>query len=306
MSDFVSGYWSWFITVPTVAGIVWLLFFTRSQSKSGSTDGETTGHVWDEDLQEYNNPLPLWWRNLFYLTIAFGVVYLALYPGLGSFPGLLGWTSKGEYEDEVRAADAQFGPIYADFLQQDLEKVAANKDALRIGERLFVNYCASCHGSDARGSRGFPNLRDTEWMYGGDPKAIETTILNGRQGVMPAWEIPLGGQDGVNAMAEYVLQLSGREYDAQLAAIGKEKYPQLCIGCHGPEAKGNPAIGAPDLTNNIWLHGGSRQSIRETIGAGRMGRMPAHKDFLGEAKVHLLAAYVASLTGDYETFSDER
>jgi cytochrome c oxidase cbb3-type subunit 3 len=255
--------------------------------------------VWDEDLQELNNPLPKWWLNLFYITLVFGIGYLALFPGLGTFKGLLGWTEKGQYEREIAAADKQFNPLYEKYLKEDLKQLAANPEALKTGGRLFVNYCTGCHGSDAGGGPGFPNLRDEDWLYGGDPKTIETTILNGRQGAMPAWGAVLG-PDGVANVAEYVLSLSGRSVNDTIAATGKEKFMQLCVACHGPDGKGNQAMGAPNLTDNIWLYGGSKNTIMETIDKGRSGRMPAHGEFLGEAKVHLLAAYVYSLSHPIE------
>jgi cytochrome c oxidase cbb3-type subunit 3 len=218
-----------------------------------------------------------------------------LFPGLGAFKGFLGWTEVGQYEDEVAAADAEFGPLFAKFEQTPIPELAKDASAMAAGERLFVNYCAVCHGSDARGAAGFPNLRDDDWLYGGTPENIEATILNGRNGVMPAWEGPLGGEEGVNAVAEYVMSLSGRDVDETMAAAGKEKFA-ICVGCHMADGTGNQALGAPNLTDNVWLYGGSPRTIRESIAKGRNGIMPAHKDFLGTAKSHILAAYVYSLS----------
>jgi len=257
------------------------------------------GHVWDEDLQELSNPLPKWWLSMFYITLVFGVGYLALYPGLGTFSGILGWTEKGQYDKEIAAADKQFNPLYEKYLKEDPKLLAANHEALKTGERLFVNYCTTCHGSDAGGGPGFPNLRDEDWLYGGDPQIIKASIMNGRTGAMPPWGAVLG-PDGTANVAEYVLSLSGRSVNATVAATGKEKFMQLCVACHGPDGKGNPAMGAPNLTDNIWLYGGLKKTIMETIEKGRAGRMPAHAEFLGEAKVHLLAAYVYSLSHPVE------
>jgi len=303
MADFTSGFWSWYIIVGAAGGIIAMFWLNRWMSsgvrpKAGEKP-KPMGHVWDEDLQELNNPLPKWWLNLFYITLVFGIGYLALFPGLGTFKGFLGWTETGQYEREIAAADKQFSPLYDKYLHEDLKLLAANPEALKTGERLFVNYCTGCHGSDAGGGPGFPNLRDEDWLYGGDPKTIETTILNGRQGAMPAWGAVLG-PDGVANVAEYVLSLSGRSVNDTIAATGKEKFMQLCVACHGPDGKGNQAMGAPNLTDNIWLYGGSKNTIMETIDKGRSGRMPAHAEFLGEAKVHLLAAYVYSLSHPIE------
>jgi cytochrome c oxidase cbb3-type subunit 3 len=303
MADFTSGFWSWYIIVGAGGGIVAVLWLIRWMStgprpKAGEKP-KSHGHVWDEDLQELNNPLPRWWLGLFYLTLVFGVVYLVLFPGMGTFKGILGWTETGQYEKEIAAADKQFNPLYEKYLKEDLKLLAANREALKTGERLFVNYCTGCHGSDAGGGPGFPNLRDEDWLYGGDPKTIETTILNGRQGAMPAWGAVLG-PEGVANVSEYVLSLSGRSVNDTVAATGKEKFMQLCVACHGPDGKGNQAMGAPNLTDNIWLYGGSKKTIMETIDKGRAGRMPAHAEFLGEAKVHLLAAYIYSLSHPVE------
>lgn len=300
MADFVSEFWNWFIVVPTLAGIAALFWLNRWMAtpgrKTGETTTKTTGHVWDEDLRELNNPLPRWWLNLFYITLVFGVGYLALYPGLGTFSGLLGWTQRAQYDAEVAAADKQFGPVYEQYLREDLRQVAANPQALKTGERLFVNYCTSCHGSDARGAPGYPNLHDNDWLWGGSPEAIKTTILEGRQGTMPAWGAVLG-PEGVANVAQYVLSLSRTTTgDAAAIGAGKAKFAQLCVACHGPEGKGNVALGAPNLTDDIWLYGGTLETVMATIANGRSGRMPAHKDFLGEAKAHVLAAYVYSLS----------
>jgi cytochrome c oxidase cbb3-type subunit 3 len=299
MADFTSSFWSWYIAVPTIIGIAALFWLNRAMTtprrKRDETTTKTTGHVWDEDLRELNNPLPRWWLNLFYITLVFGVVYLLLYPGLGSFAGLLGWTQRGQYQQQLAAAEERYGKLYERYLRQDIATLATEPEAIKTGERLFVNYCTQCHGSDARGAPGYPNLRDNDWLWGGDPKTIETTILNGRQGAMPAWG-PVLGRDGVFNVSEYVLSLSGKRVNEAAAAEGKVKFQQLCVACHGPEGKGNPALGAPNLTDDVWLYGGTQRTIMQTITNGRSGRMPPHKDFLGEAKVHVLAAYVYSLS----------
>jgi cytochrome c oxidase cbb3-type subunit 3 len=301
MADFTSGFWSIYISVATIAALVIclvLLFITSSKvvPKDPSGQTETTGHVWDETLGEFNNPLPRWWMWMFYLTVFFALAYLFLYPGLGSFQGNLAWSSSGQYSDEVKKADAEFGPLFAQFLAKDVKAVSADPQAKEIGGRLYLNYCAQCHGSDARGSKGFPNLTDRDWLYGGTPEIIKTTIMGGRNGVMPPMGAAVGGEEDVKNVANYVLSLSGSAHDSIRAAQGKAKFG-ACAACHGPEGKGNPAMGAPNLTDKVWLYGGTVDTISETIVKGRNNQMPAHKEFLGEAKVHLLAAYVYGLGG---------
>lgn len=303
MADFTSDFWNWYISAIVVGGFVWMVYLLKVNSKGKlppSGEAEVTGHVWDENLQELNTPLPRWWLIMFYITIVYGAVYLVLYPGLGAFKGFLGWSQVEQYEKEVTAADEQFGPLYEKFLQQDMAVLAADEAAMKTGERLYVTYCAVCHGSDARGARGFPNLRDNDWLYGGEPEDIKTTIMYGRSGSMPSWEGALGGEDGVEQVANYVMQLSGRSVDEALASAGKEKFDVFCVGCHMADGKGNQALGAPNLTNNIWLYGGSPGAIMQTIAKGRQGRMPAHEEFLGEAKVHVLAAYIYGLSYEHD------
>lgn len=302
MSD-LSLFWHAFIIFFTTLGVVGLFgliyVLSRQKVKVGAK-AETMGHVWDGDLEELNNPLPRWWLNLFYITLVFSIGYLLFYPGFGAFSGMLKWTQVSQYEDEVKAADAKFGPLYEKYRSQDLAAVAADPNARKIGGRLFATYCTGCHGSDARGARGFPNLRDHDWLYGGAPEMIQASIMNGRSGTMPAWGGVLG-DGGVADATQYVLSLGGRAHDAGAAARGKEKFAQLCVGCHGADGHGNQMIGAPNLTDNIWLYGGTSEIIARSIRDGRNGRMPAHAEFLGEAKVHLLAAYVWSLSQDDAT-----
>ncbi len=296
MSDFVNSFWSWYVGLLTLLAIVACVVLLKSQSTARSAGApQLHGHTWDEDLAEYNNPLPRWWMWMFYLTIVFALIYLVLYPGLGSFAGAFGWSSSGEHQAETEQATTEYGPIFNKFAQQDLAVVADDPEARAIGQRLFLTYCSQCHGSDAGGGFGFPNLRDKDWLFGGDPESIKASIMNGRSGVMPPMGPVLGGEAQVREVANYVLSLSGASSDAALAAKGKEKFA-VCAACHGADGKGNPAIGAPNLTDNIWLFGGSEKTVMETITSGRQSQMPAHKDFLGEAKVHILAAYVYSLS----------
>jgi cytochrome c oxidase cbb3-type subunit 3 len=308
MSDFTSGFWNIYIiaiTVVSLIGCAWLLVAmskARGQAAPQKGTKETTGHVWDGDLAEYNNPLPKWWLNLFWITLLFAVVYLILYPGLGSFPGVLGWSSAGAYSQERKTIDAAAEPLFAKYRAMDIKEVAADPQARAMGERLFLTYCAQCHGSSALGGRGFPNLTDKDWLYGGDPETIVTTITNGRMGVMPALGASLG-PDGVKNVVAYVRSLSGLPHDQLAAQLGKPLFAQNCAACHGPEGKGNPVVGAPNLTDDVWLYGSSEATITEGVMRGRnlnvsegTSAMPSFKDLLGEGKIRLLAAYVWGLS----------
>jgi cytochrome c oxidase cbb3-type subunit 3 len=296
MSQFTSGFWDIFIGVISVVSIIACAVFLKAQSVRKTVEADTSGHVWDEDLTEYNNPLPRWWAWLFYITIAFSLGYLVLYPGLGSYGGTLGWTQLGQLEEETQAANARFGPVYEKFAAQDLDALAKAPEALAIGQKLFLNLCSQCHASDGRGSRGFPNLADKDWLWGGTPEAIKASITDGRAGVMPPLGAAVGGDEGATDVAHYVLKLAGRTHDGLRAVKGEPKFKTVCAACHGPEGRGNPQLGAPNLTDDIWLHGGAQNAIIETILKGRSSQMPAHKDLLSPAKIHLVAAYVHSLS----------
>ncbi len=295
MADFTSGFWQWYIFILVVLSIAacFVLISWMSRGKK-PTKVETMGHEWD-GIEELNNPLPMWWLYMFYITLFFGIGYLLLYPGSGVFGGAFKWSETGQYDQEMRVAEQKYGPLFEKYRTQELAAVAANPEALNMGKRLFMTYCTGCHGSDAGGGPGYPNLRDSDWLYGGEPEQIKASIMNGRSGAMPAWGAMLG-QEGVFNVSEYVISLSGRKASADAAAAGKEKFQQVCAACHGADGKGNQALGAPNLTDNIWLYGGSQAAIMKTISEGRNGRMPAHGEFLGEAKVHLLAAYIWSLS----------
>ena len=296
-SDFLSGFWSIYVAVIALVSIVGCGVFLWVQSTAKISAGNTTGHVWDENLAEYNNPLPNWWRWLFYITLFFAVAYLALYPGLGAFQGSKAWTMRGQYDDEMAKAEADYGPKYSQFLKQEVPVLAVNAEAREMGQRLFLTYCAQCHGSDARGAKGFPNLTDGDWLWGGTGAQIAESIAKGRVAMMPAkgMKPDLNG-DQIKDLAHYVRSLSGLSADAGRVQKGKELFAQACIACHGPEGKGMVGL-APNLTDQIWLYGSSEDAIIETITKGRQNQMPAFGDFLGDAKVHLLAAYVYGLGG---------
>jgi len=300
MSQFTSGFWDVYIGLISIVSIVACAVLLKMQSVRNTVESETSGHVWDEDIKEYNNPLPRWWMWMFYLTIVFSLAYLVLYPGLGSYAGTLGWTQVKQLEEENAQAQAAYGPIFDKFAAQDIATLSKNPEALAIGQKLFLNNCAQCHASDGGGSRGFPNLADLDWLWGSTPEAIKASITDGRLGVMPPWG-PTLGEQGVKDVTHYVLSLSGGAHDSIRAARGQEKYAQICVACHGAQAKGNPAMGAPDLTDKVWLHGGSEEQIIQTITRGRVDQMPAHKELLSPAKIHLLTAYVYSLSGGPQT-----
>jgi len=298
MSDFFSSFWTFFISLGTLGGIAWMVYLLTSNSKAKAPapgeDVKSTGHSWD-GIEELNNPLPFWWVAMFYITIVFGLGYLILYPGLGEYKGLLGWTSVSEHEQEVTDANAKYEPLYQKYASIPVAELSKNEAANRTGGRLFANHCAICHGSDGKGNRGFPNLTDNDWLYGGSPEQIKTTIMNGRNGNMPSWQATLGDK-GVKEVASYVLSLSGREADANEVAAGQKIFQTTCTGCHQADAKGLYALGAPNLTDKTWLYGATRGKIQESISGGRKGVMPSHKKLLGEEKVHILAAYVYSLS----------
>jgi cytochrome c oxidase cbb3-type subunit 3 len=298
----MSTFWSLWIISLTVINLVlvtWVLFANRKVAISDDDDPEdkTTGHVYD-GIEEYDNPLPKWWFQLFVGTIIFAVIYLALYPGLGNWKGLLGWTSINQLEREEERARAQYIDIFNEFSAMSIEGVAQDPRALKMGTRIFANNCAVCHGADGGGNYGFPNLTDTDWLYGGSPEAIKQTLIYGRAGAMPAFGNIIG-EDNVVATAQYVLSLSGMEHDVEQASQGATVFAQNCAACHGADAKGNHGIGAPNLTDDIWLYGNEdnqAQSIRHSIRNGRANVMPAQADKLREEKIHILAAYVYSLS----------
>ena len=297
MSDFTSNFWSVYISAITVVSIAacLLLLFLTGKAKAMTVNDNTTGHVWDGDLREMNNPLPRWWVYLFIITIVFSVVYLVLYPGLGTYAGTLGWTSVEEHAQEMAQGEKDVAPLYAKFASMRPEDVSRDPQAMAIGERLFMNNCSQCHGSDARGSKGFPNLTDGDWLYGGTPEKILETITLGRIGNMPSMAAAVGSPADVSNVANYVLSLSGSPHDSLKAALGKPKFA-VCAACHGADGKGNQALGAPNLADDIWLHGYGEGAITAMINSGKVNQMPAQGGKLGEAQIKVLAAYVWGLS----------
>ncbi|NKE65768.1 cytochrome-c oxidase, cbb3-type subunit III [Ramlibacter sp. RBP-2] len=297
MSDFNTEFWSVYVAGLTVVSIVaclLLLWITARGKTPSATADNTTGHVWDDDLREMNNPMPRWWMWLFVITIVFSLLYLVAYPGLGSYQGELRWTTRGEYDAEVQQANKELAPLYAQFTARKTEDLAGDANAMAIGERLFMNNCAQCHGSDARGSKSFPNLADADWLYGGSPDKIRETITQGRKGLMPPMAAAVGTPEDVRNVAHYVLSLSNGPHDSVRAQLGKTKFT-ACAACHGMDGKGNQAMGAPNLTDDVWLHGWGEQAIVNMITAGKANEMPAQAGKLTDAQIHVLATYVWSL-----------
>ena len=301
MSDFVNSFWSVYIAAISVAGIFGclLLLIMTARKKVESAEDNTTGHVWDGDLRELNNPMPRWWMWLFVLTIVFSVFYLIAYPGLGGFSGQFKWSQVGAYKAEVESAEQALEPMYARFSSMSAEEIAKDGPAMAIGANLFQNNCAQCHSSDARGGKSFPNLTDSDWLWGGTPDKIHETITNGRMGVMPPQAESVGSQEDVRNLANYVLSLSGSPHDAARATLGKEKFI-VCSACHGADGKGMQALGAPNLTDDIWLHGWGEAAVMDMINNGKMNVMPPqakeHGGKLTPAQVNVLTAYVWSLS----------
>lgn len=306
----MTSFWSWYISLLTIGSLLaltWLVFATRKGQRPETTD-KTMGHSFD-GIEEYDNPLPRWWFMLFVGTLLFAVAYLVLYPGMGNWKGVLpgydgGWTSTKQWEREMDRADEKYGPIFAKYSAMSVEQVAQDPDAIKMGARLFANYCAICHGSDARGSAGFPNLADDIWRWGGDTASIKTSILHGRNGVMPGWGAVIG-EEGVKNVSAYVRkELAGLKLpegnDADLSA-GKEVYASTCVACHGANGEGMTMLGSPNLTSSAgWIYGSSLAQIQQTVRHGRNGVMPAQEQYLGEDKVHILTAFVYNLSKEEE------
>ena len=294
MSDFTSNFWSVFITVITLGGIVacLLLLWFSGQTKAMTLNDNTTGHVWDEDLREMNNPLPRWWVGLFIITCVFGFAYLYLYPVLGSYEGSLKWTQVGQLDKELAKGNEQVAPIYAAFAGKSVQELSKDAPAMAIGDRLFMNNCAQCHGSDARGGKGFPDLTDKQWNWGGAPAQIEETIAKGRTGMMPPMAAAVGSPEDVRNVANYVLSLSGAPNDSVRANLGRAKFV-VCAACHGADGKGNAALGAPNLTNGVFTHGPAVEShIVAMVTNGKTGVMPAWDNKFSPEQIKLLTAYV--------------
>ena len=296
MSDFVSPGWAWYVAGLTILSLLFCVFIlvVASRRKVMANDN-TTGHVWDEDLREMNNPLPRWWMWLFVITVVFAALYLTLYPGLGIHPGTFKWTSTGQWEAEQAKAHSAMAPVYARFKTLSAADLARDPAAMGIGERLFVNNCAQCHGSDAHGSKGFPNLTDSDWLGGSGPEYIAKTVTGGRTGMMPPMAAAVGTPEDVRNVANYVLSLSGSAHNNLAAELGKPKFG-VCAACHGADGKGNQALGAPNLSDKVWLHGWGEEAVINMVNAGKVNVMPAFEARLSAEQIQVLAAYVWSLS----------
>jgi len=296
MSDFINSGWALYVAAITVGGLLFCVFILAVASKRKvMANDNTTGHVWDEDLKELNNPLPRWWMWLFIITVVFAAAYLTFYPGLGSYQGTFKWSSTGQWEAEQAKAHAAMAPVYDKYKGMSAADLAKDSAAMGIGERLFINNCAQCHGSDAHGSKGFPNLTDADWLGGTGPEYIAKTITGGRQGVMPPMGAAVGSGDDVKNVANYVLSLSGSPHNSVAAQLGKAKFG-ACAACHGPDGKGNQALGAPNLTDKVWLHGWGEEAITAMVNNGKTNVMPAFEKRLSAEQIQVLSAYVWNLS----------
>lgn len=297
MSDFTSDFWNIYVAGLTLVSIIacLVLLWISGTTKAATVHDNSTGHVWDGDLKELNNPLPKWWVYLFIITCVFALAYGLLYPMFGKYQGMLGWSSQGQHVAEVKKVENAIAPIYAKYNGMKPHEIAADPQAMAIGERLFMNYCAQCHGSDARGAKTFPNLADGDWLGGNDHAYIQTTIAQGRTGVMPPMDAAVGTAEDVRNVAHYVLSLSGSPSDSARAALGKEKFA-ACAACHGADGKGMHATGAPNLTDDIWLHGWGEEAIIKAVNNGFTNQMPAQAALLNEAQINVLASYVWGLS----------
>jgi cytochrome c oxidase cbb3-type subunit 3 len=296
VSDFINSGWAWFVGGTTVVSLLWCLALLAVASRRRvMSQDNTTGHVWDEDLVELNNPLPRWWMWLFIITVVFAAVYLAFYPGLGTNAGTFNWTSTNQYQAEQDKARAAMAPVYAKFTTMSAEQLARDPQAMGIGQRLYLNNCSQCHGSDARGSKGFPNLSDQDWLGAGTPEYIQKTVMEGRIGLMPPMAAAVGSAEDVRNVANYVLSLSGSAHNNVAAELGKAKFT-VCAACHGPDGKGNPVLGAPNLTDKIWLHGWGEQAIVNMVNNGKTNVMPPQGRLLTPEQMQVLSAYVWSLS----------
>ncbi|HLR86608.1 MAG TPA: cytochrome-c oxidase, cbb3-type subunit III [Wenzhouxiangella sp.] len=297
----MTAFWHWYVVIITLAvtaALVWLFYGTSRMRVEETPDSEgTTGHVWDEDLREYNNPMPRWWLWMFYISAIFSVLYLVLYPGLGRYEGVLGWSQEKQHDEQVARAAQDFESAYGELAALPVDELAQDSRALEAGRNIFAHNCSTCHGSDARGAEGYPNLTNNQWIWGGEPERVLETIQHGRQALMTPFGDMLSDQE-ITRTAAYVQQLAGRRADATMAAAGKKVFDMHCVACHGPDGTGNIHLGAPDLTAGVYTYGGDLNTIRTTIRSGRNGQMPAQLELLGEARTRLVAAYVLSLNQD--------
>ena len=294
----MTTFWAWFVAAGTIAFVIWCIWLVSWSAKQGpqnKEDEDLVGHKWDDDLEEWNNPAPKWWLYLYFITLIWGVGYMLAYPGIAAYEGVLGWSQEGQYEEEMQAANDRYEPIYTRFYEMDFEALAADPEAQKLGASLYAGYCTTCHGSDARGAKGYPNLTDNDWIWGNSEAQITASIAQGRNAIMPQLAAALGGDAGVDNMVRYVRSLSGLVEADEATMSAQPMYVALCSACHNADGSGNVLLGGPNLTDDIWLYGSSDIDVRETIVNGRNGIMPPHGEFLGEKRTRILAAYVSSL-----------
>ncbi len=296
----MPAFWSWFVAGGTVLFIIWCIWLISWSAKQGpqhKADSELVGHKWDGDLEEWNNPTPRWWLYLYFITVFFAIGYMIAFPGLGAFDGVLGWSSNQQWQDEMADATARYEPIYERFAGMEFEALAAHPEANDLGASLYASYCTTCHGSDARGAKGYPNLTDRAWIWGNSEQQIFDSIYNGRVAVMPAVPAAFAsGEEDLRNLTRYVRSLSGL-VEADQAALAKEAvFTSYCASCHGADGAGNPMLGAPSLTDDVWLYGSDEDDVYTSLAEGRNGIMPAHSQMLGENRTKILAAYVYSLS----------
>ena len=295
----MTAFWAWFVAAGTIVFViwcVWLIGWSAKQGPQNKQDEELVGHKWDGDLEEWNNPAPKWWLYLYFITIIWGIGYLVAYPGIGIFEGVLGWSQQGQYQEEMQAAADRYEPIYTRYYEMAFDALAADADAQKLGASLYASYCTTCHGSDARGAKGYPNLTDNDWIWGNSEAQITTSIAQGRNAIMPQLAPALGGDAGVDNMVRYVRSLSGLIDADEATMTAQPMFVALCSACHNADGTGNPMLGGPNLTDDISLYGSSDADVRDTIMNGRNGVMPPHGKFLGEKRTKILAAYVSSLS----------
>jgi cytochrome c oxidase cbb3-type subunit 3 len=295
----MPAFWHWFVATGTMVFVLWCIWLVSWAAKQGPqnlADDDLVGHKWDGDIEEWNNPAPKWWLYLYFMTIIWAVGYMIAYPGLGAFNGTLGWSQQGQYEEEMAAATARYEPIYAQFAAMEFEELVTTPEALQLGASLYASYCTTCHGSDARGAPGYPNLTDDDWIWGNSEAQLTTTISQGRVAVMPTLSAALGGDVGITNMVNYVRSLSGLVEADDGAMSMQPMFTALCSACHLVDGTGNQLLGGPNLTDDVWLYGSSDEDVRTTITQGRNGVMPSHGDMLGDDRTRILAAYVYSLS----------
>ena len=286
-TDFWAG-WIVVLTLASLAGLAWLVFSIYFGPRVEHEKAE--GPVWDSNLREGSHPAPMWWFWLMLALLVLSVIYLMLYPGLGSYQGALRWSQGGRLNESLEQYQDEFGGIRALVAEAQVATLQADPAMMASAQRVFDRNCAVCHGYDAAGQAGyFPNLIDDEWQWGSSEMQIEQSIRDGRIAVMVGWEAVLG-RDGVERVVDYLGVLGS---DAATGHAGQTQYNQFCVACHGVDGTGNAALGAPNLVDDVWLYGNSREALVHSIAVGRNGVMPAFGERLDDTQIKLLIALLA-------------